>query len=132
VCDDAIEMATHFARANKRAGKLLVEHQLVQLKLNEMHALTEALRSYVMRTAWERDLAVRRDERARSFYPAMFVANFSKTVIERVTLLNMEVHGATHARINRGAEKLVRDGMIWTHLASDTVQRLRAMHHLVN
>jgi alkylation response protein AidB-like acyl-CoA dehydrogenase len=132
VCGAAVEMAMQHAKSQRDGEQRMIDHQLIQLKLAEMHTLTEALRSYVMRTAWERDLAVRRDERARSFYPAMFVANFSKTVIERVTLLNMEVHGATHARINRGAEKLVRDGMIWTHLAGDTVQRLRAMRHLVN
>ncbi|MGZ5140067.1 MAG: acyl-CoA dehydrogenase family protein, partial [Burkholderiales bacterium] len=55
VCDDAIEMAMKFAQSAKRAGKRVMDHQIVQLKLNEMHALTEALRSYVMRVAWERD-----------------------------------------------------------------------------
>ena len=36
-----------YAKSERRGGKLLFEHQLVQLKINEMHALTEALRSFV-------------------------------------------------------------------------------------
>ena len=34
---------------------MLFEQQLVQLKLNRTHALTEALRSFVMRIAREHD-----------------------------------------------------------------------------
>jgi hypothetical protein len=29
------------------------------------------------------------------------------------------------------AEKLVRDAMIWTHLAGDTVTRLKAIRHFI-
>src|SRR4029077_15304599 len=50
ICDDACESALAHARA---AG--LFAQQLVQLKLNRMHALTEALRCFVMRVAWEHD-----------------------------------------------------------------------------
>ena len=56
VCDDACEMALTLARTTQagRASRSF-EQQLVQLKLNEMHMLTEALRSFVMRVAWEHD-----------------------------------------------------------------------------
>jgi alkylation response protein AidB-like acyl-CoA dehydrogenase len=124
VCDDAIEMATHFARANKRAGKLLVEHQLVQLKLNEMHALTEALRSYVMRVAWERD-------QGRVSANAGLAMNLSTDIIQRVTLLNMDIHGAEGALMDARVDKLVRDAMVWTHLAGDTVQRVKIVKRLL-
>src|SRR5688572_30279563 len=55
VCDAACECAMQFAKTERRAGKLLGDHQIVQLQLNEMHALTESLRSFVLRTAWEMD-----------------------------------------------------------------------------
>src|SRR3954447_8627930 len=58
VCDAACESAMDFTKREKRGGKRLYDHQLVQLKVNEMHALTEALRSFVMRTAWEMDRRV--------------------------------------------------------------------------
>ena len=53
VCDAACESAMEFAKEERRAGKPLYDHQLIQLRVNEMHALTQALRSFVMRTAWE-------------------------------------------------------------------------------
>ena len=123
VCDDAVEMAMHFSRTHKRAGKYLMEHQLIQLKLNEMHMLTEALRSYVMRVAWLHD---RREHSAN----AGLVMNYSTDVIQRVTRLNMEIHGAEGCMINARVDKLVRDAMVWTHLAGDTVQRVKVLKRL--
>ena len=131
VCGAAVEMAMQYARTRRQGDKRIIDQQLIQLKLAEMHMLTEALRSYVMRTAWERDRALLRDERAREFHPAMFVCNYSRTVIDRVTSLNMDIHAAAGPRMNAGADKLARDAMVWTHLAGDTVQRLRAIRHLI-
>jgi acyl-CoA dehydrogenase len=123
VCDDAVEMAMHFSRSHKRAGKYLMEHQLIQLKLNEIHMLTEALRSYVLRVAWLHD---RKEHSAN----AGLVMNYSTDVIQRVTRLNMEIHGAEGCMMNARAEKLVRDAMVWTHLAGDTVQRVKVLRRL--
>ena len=123
VCEDAVNLAMQFARSHKRAGKYLFEHQLVQLKLTEMHALTEALRSYVMRVAWIHD---RREPSAN----AGLVMIYSTDVIQRVTALNMEVHGAEGCLMNARVDKLVRDAMVWTHLAGDTVQRMRTLRKL--
>jgi alkylation response protein AidB-like acyl-CoA dehydrogenase len=123
VCDDAVEMAMSFSRTHRRAGKYLMEHQLVQLKLNEMHMLTEALRSYVMRVAWLHD---RKEHSAN----AGLVMNYSTDVIQRVTRLNMEIHGAEGCMMNARADKLVRDAMVWTHLAGDTVQRVKVLKRL--
>src|SRR6185503_4616019 len=44
VCDAACECAMQFARSERRGGKPVSDHQIVQLQLNEMHALTESLR----------------------------------------------------------------------------------------
>jgi acyl-CoA dehydrogenase len=123
VCDDAVGMAAAFVRTHKRAGKYLMEHQLVQLKVHEMHMLTEALRSYVMRVAWLHD----RGEHSAN---AGLVMNFSTDVIQRVTRLNMEVHGAEGCMMNARVDKLVRDAMVWTHLAGDTVQRVKVLRRL--
>jgi alkylation response protein AidB-like acyl-CoA dehydrogenase len=124
VCDDAIQMAMSFAKTHKRAGKLLMEHQIVQLKLNEMHALTEALRSYVMRVAWERD------QGGPVGANAGLAMNLSTDIIQKVTLLNMDVHGAEGCMMNARVDKLVRDAMVWTHLAGDTVQRVKILKRL--
>jgi alkylation response protein AidB-like acyl-CoA dehydrogenase len=117
-------MAWSFARTHKRAGKLVMEHQLVQLKLNEMHALTEALRSYVMRVAWERD------QRGPVGANAGLVMNLSTDIIQRVTRLNMDIHGPEGCMMYARVDKLVRDAMVWTHLAGDTVQRVKILKRL--
>ena len=113
----------HISRSYKRAGKYLMEHQLIQLKLNEIHMLTEALRSYVLRVAWLHD---RKEHSAN----AGLVMNYSTDVIQRVTRLNMEIHGAEGCMMNARVEKLVRDAMVWTHLAGDTVQRVKVLRRL--
>ena len=113
-----------FARSARRAGKLVIDHQLVQLKLNEMHALNEALRSYVMRVAWERD------QGGPVGANAGLVMNLSTDVIQRVTRLNMDIHGAEGCMMNARVDKLVRDSMVWTHLAGDTVQRVKVLKRL--
>ena len=123
VCDDAVDMAMHFARGYRRGGKYLMEHQLIQLKINEMHMLTEALRSYVLRVAWLHD---RKEHSAN----AGLVMNYSTDVIQRVTRLNMEIHGAEGCMMNARVDKLVRDAMVWTHLAGDTVQRVKVLKRL--
>src|SRR5881409_2370580 len=55
VCDDACAQAMTHARSARQGGKALFEQQLIQLGLNKMYMLTEALRALVMRVAWEHD-----------------------------------------------------------------------------
>ena len=124
VCDDAVEMSMNFARTHKRGGKYLIEQQLVQLNINEMHGLTEALRSFVFRVAWQHD------QKTHSANAGL-VMNYSTDVIQRVTRLNMEIHGAEGCMMNARAEKLARDAMVWTHLAGDTVQRIKILKRLM-
>jgi alkylation response protein AidB-like acyl-CoA dehydrogenase len=121
VCDDAVELALQYARTAKRAGKPLIQHQAIQLKLNEMHMLTEALRSFTLRCAWERD------QRLPDVGNVVLVMNYSSDVFHRVTRLNMDIHGAEGCMVNARVEKLVRDAFIWTHLAADTVQRIKVI-----
>ena len=120
VCEDAIDMALRYAYTQKRGGKRLFDHQLVQLKINEMSMLTEALRSFVMRIAWEHD----QGQRSAT---GVLAVNYSTDVIIRVTQLNMEIHGRKGGMMNARVDKLARDAMVWTHLAGDTVLRLKAV-----
>jgi len=113
-----------FAKKERRAGRLLWDHQLVQLKVNEMHALTETLRSFVMRVGWEMDHHV------QSANPVL-VMNYATDAIQRVTRLNLDIHAAHGGRVSAMADKLVRDGIIWTHLAGDATQRLKAVRRLM-
>ena len=124
VCDDAVGIAMNYARTQSRAGKPLIDHQVIQLKLNEMYMLTEALRSFVMRVAWERDRVL--PDSGNN----VLVMNYSTDVIQRVPRLNMDIHGAEGCMMNARVDKLVRDAMIWTHLAGDTVQRIKVIKRL--
>jgi alkylation response protein AidB-like acyl-CoA dehydrogenase len=56
--------------------------------------------------------------------------NYSTDVIQEVTQLNMDIHGGAGYMMNAGADKLVRDGIIWTHLAGDNVQRMKVVRRL--
>ena len=102
---------------------MLFEQQNVQLKINKMNMLTEALRSLVMRVAWEHDHKVHSAN-------AGLAMNYSTDVIQEVTELNLEIHAVAGAPALRHAEKPVRDGFIWSHLAGDTVQRLKVAARL--
>jgi acyl-CoA dehydrogenase len=123
VCDAAVESAMHCAKTRRRGGGLLYDQQLVQLKLNEMHMLTEALRSWVLRTGWEMDNHLQGVN-------AVLVMNYSTNVIERVTRLNLDIHTAAGGTMDALADKLYRDGVIWWHLAGDTTQRLKAVRRM--
>jgi alkylation response protein AidB-like acyl-CoA dehydrogenase len=123
ICDDACEMALAHARTARQGGKLLFEQQLIQLKLNKMHMLTEALRGFVMRVAWEHDRKVHSAN-------AGLAMNFSTDVVQEVTEINLDIHGGAGCAMNPRAEKLVRDSFIWSHLAGDTVQRLKVAQRL--
>src|SRR5919198_713439 len=123
VCLEACDQAIRHARSAKQGGKILFEQQIVQLKLNKMHMLTEALRSFVMRVAWEHDQKLTSN-------CAGLAMNFSSDVIHEVAELNLEIHGAAGGVVNKAVEKLVRDALIWTHLAGDNVQRMKAARRL--
>jgi alkylation response protein AidB-like acyl-CoA dehydrogenase len=92
--------------------------------VNEMHALTEALRSFVLRTGWEMDHHVKNAN-------PVLVMNWSTDVLQRVTRLNLQIHAAAGGRVDAMADKLVRDAIIWSHLAGDTTQRLKAVRRML-
>ncbi len=127
ICDAAIEMATAHGRTHRQAGKRLNEHQLFQLKLSEMHMQTEALRSFVMRIAAESDCTANISRKHN-----MLLMNFSTDSMQRVCYLNLAIHrSAAKGEISARAEKLVRDAIIWTHIAGDSVQRMKAVKALL-
>ena len=127
ICDAAIEMATLHGRTQRQSGKRLNEHQLFQLKLSEMHMNTEALRSFVMRVAAESDYT---GEISRKHNPLLM--NFSTDAMQRVCCLNLDLHrGAAKGMLSARADKLVRDAIIWTHIAGDSVQRMKAVQALL-
>ena len=121
VCDDACEQALEYARTTIRHGHALVEQQNIQLAISRMHMETEALRAYCMRAAWEMDHELHESPNI------ILLMNYSSDVIQRVSCLNLEVHGGARGAVNAQADKLVRDGIIWTHLAGDNTQRLKVM-----
>ena len=131
ICDAAVEMAMLYARTRSEEGRPRIGHQTVELRLSEMHVLTEALRSFVLRTAWERELATRREQPARDFVNAQFVMIFSKNAVQRVTRLNMDVHRVVGV-MDAGADKLARDAAIWTHLAGSSLLQIKSIRDLLN
>ncbi|HEY2531968.1 MAG TPA: acyl-CoA dehydrogenase family protein [Xanthobacteraceae bacterium] len=125
ICDDACEAAMRHAMTEKQGGHVLFQQQNVQLQVAKMYALTEALRSLVMRVAWEHDMKIHSCN-------AGLAMNFSTDVVQEVTELNMAVCGAQRCQMNPHTDKLVRDSIIWSHLAGDSVQRMKVARRLAN
>jgi acyl-CoA dehydrogenase len=123
ICDDACEVAMQHARSAKQSGKVLFEQQHIQLKLNKMHMLTEALRSFVMRVAWEHDRRIHSPN-------AGLAMNYATDVVQEVTEIYMDIRGGAGCAMDAHADKLVRDTSVWSHLAGDTVQRLKVAGRL--
>lgn len=123
VCEAACEQSLALARTRMQGGKLLKEQQAIQLKLGKMHMLTEALRSFAMRAAWEHDRKMRSTN-------AGLVMNFSTDVIQEVTELNMDIHDRAGCMMDRGVDKLVRDSFIWSHLAGDSANRMKVARRI--
>jgi acyl-CoA dehydrogenase len=128
VCLAAVELAVAHVRSREARARYFSANQHVQLKLSEMRMLTEALRSFVMRIAAEADDHSTPHDAANH----ILLHNFSTEVVQRVTTLNLAVHaGGGAAAVDARAEKLARDAVIWTHLAGDSVQRMKAVRNLV-
>ncbi|NKB48820.1 MAG: hypothetical protein GKS02_05570 [Alphaproteobacteria bacterium] len=124
ICDAACEQALTFARAHMSGGQPLADQQLIRLKIGRMNMLTEALRSYVMRVAWEHDQKMHTTN-------AGLAMNLSTDTLREVTDLNMDIHDYAGGPMDRGADKLARDAFIWCHLAGDSVQRLKVAGRIV-
>ena len=123
ICDDACESAMRFAKSAQQGGHALFEQQHVQLKLNRMFMMTEALRSYVMRVAWEHDCKI------HSHNPGLAM-NYSTDVVQDVTEFYMDIRGAEGGHMDHHADKLVRDAFIWSHLAGDSVSRMKVTRRI--
>ena len=126
VCEDAVEMAMTHARTRWEDARYFKDNQTIQLKLSEMHMLTEALRSFVMRVAAEGDAKT-----GNHSVNNVLLMNFATDVVQRVTALNMDVHAFSGLQsMPARVDKLVRDAVIWTHLAGDSVQRMKAVRRM--
>ncbi|MES2562884.1 MAG: acyl-CoA dehydrogenase family protein [Pseudomonadota bacterium] len=124
VCEDAIELATAHAKSRWPNARYVLDNQTVQLQLSEMHMLTEALRSFVMRMAAETDAG-------QHTTSGVLLMNFATDVIQRVTRLNLDLHaGAGAQSMPARVDKLARDAVIWTHLAGDSVQRMKVVRRM--
>jgi hypothetical protein len=55
--------------------------------------------------------------------------NLSTDVIQEVTEINLDFHTGAGV-LDRRVDKLVRDAIIWSHLAGDSVQRMKATRRL--
>ena len=125
ICDDACEKAIGLARTREQAGRPLKDQQLVQLKIGRMKMLTEALRSYVMRAAWEHDRKIKSQN-------AGLVMNLSTDIGQEVTETALDIYDRGGAAMDAAAEKLARDMFIWSHLAGDTVQRMKISRRVLD
>lgn len=123
ICDDACETAMRYAKTAKQGGHVLFEQQSIQLQINRMYMLTEALRSFVLRVAWEHDMKIHSCN-------AGLAMNYSTDVVQEVTELYMDVRGVEGCVMDHHADKLVRDSIIWSHLAGDSVQRMKVARRL--
>ena len=122
-CDDACEKAIDFVRTAEQGGRPLKDQQLIALKIGRMKMLTESLRSYVLRVAWEHDQKMHSPN-------AALVMNLSTDIGQEVTELALDVFDRAGRAGEHAVEKLVRDAFIWSHLAGDTVQRLKVSMRL--
>jgi alkylation response protein AidB-like acyl-CoA dehydrogenase len=123
ICDDACESALRHAKTATQGGQPLFAQQNVQLQINRMYMLTEALRSFVLRVAWEHDMKIHTPN-------AGLAMNFSTDAVQEVAELYMAVRGADGCHMDPHADKLVRDSIIWTHLAGDSVQRMKVARRI--
>src|SRR3974390_916262 len=123
ICDDACETALRFVNTAKRGGQVLFAQQNVQLQINRMFMLTEALRLYVLRVAWEHDRKIHS-------HNAGLAMNYSTDVVQEVTELYMAIRGSQGCHMDHHADKIARDAFIWSHLAGDSVSRLKIARRL--
>jgi len=124
ICDDALDKAIAAVTAREQRSPPLKDQQLVQLKIGRMKMLTEALRSYVLRVAWEHDAGIRT-------HNAGLAMNLSTDIIQEMSETAMAIFERAGKAMNPAIDKLVRDSFIWSHLAGDTVQRLKIARRLL-
>ncbi len=123
ICDDACASALRYVKTVKQGGQKLLAQQNVQLQINRMFMLTEALRSFVLRVAWEHDQKIHSCN-------AGIAMNYSTDVVQEVTELYMGVRGAQGGHMDPHTDKLVRDSFIWSHLAGDSVSRMKVTRRI--
>ena len=125
ICDDACESAMRYGKTARQGGQVLCAQQQVQLKINRMYMMTESLRSFVLRVAWEHDRKIQSCN-------AGLAMNYSCDVVQEVTELYMDIRSADGGHMDPHTDKLVRDSFIWSHLAGDSVSRMKVTRRIIN
>ena len=85
VCDDACEHGAQAGPHEETRRPAAVRAAAGPAQAQPMHMLTEALRSFVMRVAWEHD------HKMHSANPGLCM-NFSTDVIQEVSEINLDLH----------------------------------------
>lgn len=124
VCDAAVEQSMTLAKGATQGGQPLKAQQHIQLRINRMVALTESLRALTFKAAWEHDQKLHGPT-------AALAMNLSTDIIQEVTEANLANHDDSGVELSVAADKLVRDSFIWSHLAGDSVQRMRTARRII-
>ena len=122
VCEGACAAAMKHVKTFIKGDQILAGQQVVQLKVHRMFMLTAALRAFVMQIAWEHDQNVHSTNTGLAMC-------YSTDIVHEVTQLNLDVLGGG-AMKNAMAVKRAGDAVIWTHLAGDSVQRMRVFNNI--
>jgi alkylation response protein AidB-like acyl-CoA dehydrogenase len=108
IARSALEDTLAHARTRVQGGKPIIEHQAVAVKVAEMHAQVESIRSMMLRYAWMND------------HPESFDKSFTEgatwLAVEaafRVCTLGVQVAGCQGAWLDHTAQKHLRDSMMY-------------------
>jgi alkylation response protein AidB-like acyl-CoA dehydrogenase len=126
IAQAAFEHALEHARNRVQGGKPIIEHQGIALKLADMYMRLEACRSYLFK------VVASEKEHGGDFEAAskQLLKTFATEVVQSVTKNAVEIFGGMGVMRDAPVEKLMRDASIFTHLAGDTVQIIKASRKL--
>ncbi|MEK6711278.1 MAG: acyl-CoA dehydrogenase family protein [Nitrospinota bacterium] len=122
----AYEHALEFARNRVQGGKPIIQHQAVGLMLADMYMRLEAGRAYLFHVA-EGCMQEGHDFDSAS---KQLLKVFATEAAISVTQKAIEIYGGAGIMREHPVEKLWRDVSVFPHLASDSVQILRAVEKL--
>jgi alkylation response protein AidB-like acyl-CoA dehydrogenase len=106
----AFEKALEYAQIRVQGAMPIIRHANIAIKLAEMYTELKAAQLMVRKGCWQADHPEHFDPMlARSIKP------FCSEVTMRVTLAALNMHGGNGAMKDVGAEKLVRDAIMFLH-----------------
>ena len=126
IAQAAFEHALEHARNRVQGGKPIIEHQAIAIKLADMYMRLEAGRSYLYQVVANENGSGGDFEGASK----QLLKTFATEVVQSVTKNAVEIFGGMGVMRDAPVEKLMRDASIFTHLAGDSVQMLKAAKKL--